>query len=63
LLRYGAALINCLAPVADCIEDTTYEQAPLLANPNAEFNIDRLITAYESFPPGYDYQMRHFYCI
>ncbi|GMT14245.1 hypothetical protein PFISCL1PPCAC_5542, partial [Pristionchus fissidentatus] len=67
---YGAALTECLKPVAACIDDSTYEQPPLLANPNAvdgpdghRFNLDRLQTAYTCTEPGYSYQMRHFYCI
>ncbi|GMS83990.1 hypothetical protein PENTCL1PPCAC_6165, partial [Pristionchus entomophagus] len=65
IMQYGSALTDCLKPVADCIEDTTFEQAPLLASPGDghKFNVDRVETAYECTEPGYSYQMRHFYCI
>ncbi|GMR36224.1 hypothetical protein PMAYCL1PPCAC_06419, partial [Pristionchus mayeri] len=67
IMQYGSALTECLKPVADCIEDSTFEQAPLLADSTKEdghrYNFDRLMTAYECTEPGYSYQMRHFYCI
>ncbi|GMT14241.1 hypothetical protein PFISCL1PPCAC_5538, partial [Pristionchus fissidentatus] len=67
VMKYGAALTECLAPVAACIEDSTYYQAPLSCNQTADdghsYNQDRLITSYESTEPGYSLQMRHYYCI
>ncbi|GMR36226.1 hypothetical protein PMAYCL1PPCAC_06421, partial [Pristionchus mayeri] len=67
IAQYGAALTECLKPVADCIVDSTYEQTPLSCNKDNgdghRFNLDRVQTAYECTEPGYGYQMRHFYCI
>ncbi|GMS83992.1 hypothetical protein PENTCL1PPCAC_6167, partial [Pristionchus entomophagus] len=67
IMKYGKALTDCLAPVADCIEDSTYEDPPLSANAAAKdghrFNLDRVQTAYECTEPGYSYQMRHYFCI
>ncbi|GMS83994.1 hypothetical protein PENTCL1PPCAC_6169, partial [Pristionchus entomophagus] len=67
VMKYGKALTECLTPVADCIEDSTFEQSPLNANLEKKdghrFNMDRLQTAYQCTEPGYSYQMRHYFCL
>ncbi|KAF8361432.1 hypothetical protein PRIPAC_88355, partial [Pristionchus pacificus] len=65
--QYGAALTECLKPVADCIVDSTFNKAPLSATVDNgdghRYNLDRVQTAYECTEPGYSFQMRHFFCI
>ncbi|GMS83993.1 hypothetical protein PENTCL1PPCAC_6168, partial [Pristionchus entomophagus] len=63
IAKYGKSLTDCLQPVADCIVDNTYQQAPLSsAGEGHRYNFDRVMTAYESTDPGYSYQMRHYFC-
>ncbi|GMT02764.1 hypothetical protein PENTCL1PPCAC_24938, partial [Pristionchus entomophagus] len=63
--EYGRTLTNCLAPVADCILDGTYEMKGLgaQAGDGHRYNTDRLITDYQTSDRGYEIQMRHFYCL
>ncbi|GMR62506.1 hypothetical protein PMAYCL1PPCAC_32701, partial [Pristionchus mayeri] len=60
--QYGVTLTECLKPVADCIVDSTYEEAPLSCNKDNgdghRFNLDRIQTAFQSYDPAYSIQSR-----